>query len=143
MGDLQSDAVNVFLANTVLVLHVSFVGFVVLMVPLVFLGGGLAWTWVRGPLLRWLHLLGILVVVLQSWLGIVCPLTTLEMWLRRRGGDTSYSESFIEHWLQALLYWQAPWWVFVSVYTFFALLVVLTWLKVPPRKFGTRRATPT
>ncbi|MFT5173467.1 MAG: hypothetical protein ACI8W7_001644, partial [Gammaproteobacteria bacterium] len=68
-----------------------------------------------------------------------CPLTTLEVWLRRLGGDASYSESFIEHWLQVLLYWNAPWWVFVSIYTVFGFVVVLTWFTVPPRKFAARR----
>ena len=122
------------LADLVLVLHVLFVFFVVIAVPLILLGGVRRWRWVRLPWLRGLHLAGICVVAAQSWLGIVCPLTTLEMWLRRQGGSTTYSGNFIEFWLQKLLYWDLPAWVFVTIYTSFALLVLSTWFLVPPRR---------
>jgi len=120
------------LANFVLSIHILFVVFVVVMVPLILIGGACAWRWVRSPILRWLHLLGIGIVIIQSWFGIVCPLTTLEMWLRRLGGEETYSGGFIEHWMQRLLYWDLPWWVFVVVYTLFGLIVVSTWVIVPP-----------
>jgi hypothetical protein len=60
-------------------------------------------------------------------------LTTLEMALRRRAGDATYAGSFIAHWLEQLLYYQAPPWVFVIAYSAFALLVVGAWWRVPPR----------
>ena len=78
------------------------------------------------------HLIGIVIVVIQSWLRIVCPLTTLEMWLRQQAGAVTYSESFIEYWLQKILYWQFPWWVFIVLYTLFASLILATWFLVPP-----------
>ena len=122
------------LANLVLATHVLFVVFVIVMVPLIFLGGACSWQWVRSPVLRWFHLLGIGIVIIQSWLGIVCPLTTLEMWLRRLGGEETYSGGFIEHWMQRLLYWDLPWWAFVMVYTLFGIVVLSTWLFVPPNR---------
>jgi hypothetical protein len=124
------------LADAVLATHVAFVVFVIVMVPLIFIGGALGWRWIRRIWLRALHLLGIAVVVLQSWFGIVCPLTTLEMGLRRQGGEVAYAERFIEHWLQALLYWNAPWWVFVVIYTVFGAGVLSTWFLVPPGPSG-------
>jgi hypothetical protein len=119
-------------SDAVLIAHAAFVVFVVVMVPLILIGGARAWRWVRILWLRVVHLIGFGVVVVQSWLGIVCPLTTLEMWLRRQGGQASYAGSFIEHWLQRLLYWNAPAWVFVTIYTVFAILVIAIWLLVPP-----------
>jgi hypothetical protein len=81
---------------------------------------------------RAVHLLAIVFVVAQTWLEQVCPLTTLEMALRARGGDAVYAGSFIGHWLQALLYYQAPNWVFAVVYSVFALMVVAAWTWVRP-----------
>ena len=41
--------------------------------------------------------------------------------------------SFIQHWAGELLYYSAPPWVFIAVYTGFALLVLAAWFTVPPR----------
>ena len=124
----------VALANITLGMHVAFVLFVVVMVPLVYLGRVFNWSWVRLFWLRLLHLAGICVVAAQAWAGVICPLTTLEMWLRRQGGAQGYSGSFVEHWMRELLYWDLPAWVFVLVYTVFAVLVAGTWYLVPPRR---------
>ena len=72
------------------------------------------------------------VVVAQAWLGAVCPLTSLEMWLRANARAATYRGSFIEHWLQRILYYEAPDWAFALVYTLFGLLVAVTWWRFPP-----------
>ncbi len=124
------------LADAVLLAHVLFVAFVVGALLLTLLGGWRRWDWVRNPWFRIAHLLAILFVVVQTWFDQVCPLTTLEMALRGRAGDVVYVGSFIGHWLQALLYYQAPNWVFAVCYSLFALGVVLAWAWVRPRRFG-------
>ena len=128
-----------WLADAVLVLHVAIVLFVVGGLPLIWLGRWRSWRWSDAWSFRLAHLAAIGVVAAQSWFGIVCPLTTLEMWLRGRGHGAVYAGSFIEHWLQRLLYWQAPPWVFVLAYTVFALLVLATWMLWPPRRRGGER----
>ena len=75
---------------------------------------------------------------MQSWFGIVCPLTAWEMALRRKAGVPGYDGSFVAYWLSRLLYYSFPDWVFVAVYTAFGLLVVATWLWVRPRSFTDR-----
>ena len=122
-----------YLADAVLALHVGVVLFVIAGLALIIVGNGLGWRWVNAWWLRLTHLAAIGVVVAESWLGIVCPLTTLEMWLRAKAGAGSYGGSFIEHWLQRLLYYDAPPWVFVLGYSLFGLLVVATWWVHPPR----------
>jgi len=122
----------IVLANFVLFVHASFVVFVVLGVPFIFLGKAMNWGWVRVRWLRIVHLVGIAVVVAQAWAGVICPLTTLELWLRQKAGLATYSGSFIEHWLQEFLYWDLPSWVFVATYSLFAILVLCTWYLVPP-----------
>ena len=125
---------HTFLANAVLLTHAAFVAFVVLTVPLALVGRVLHWRWVRNYQLRVIHLLGIIIVTAQAWAGVICPLTTLEMWLRRNADLTTYAGGFIEYWLQKLLYWDFPGWVFTVIYSLFALLVIGTWYLVPPEK---------
>ena len=86
------------LADLVLSVHVLFVIFVVFGLPLIVIGGYLGWRWVRYPVWRYLHLGGLVVVILQAWFGMICPLTTLEMWLRKQAMASTYSGSFIQHW---------------------------------------------
>lgn len=121
-------------ADLILALHTGIVVFIVAGLVLVIAGGIRGWSWVRSPVFRLVHLAAIAVVVLQAWLGKICPLTTWEMSLRARAGDATYAGSFIAHWLAAFLYYEAPLWVFAVCYTLFGVLVVLAWFWVRPRR---------
>ena len=122
------------LADIVLTLHVAVVAFVVGGLVLVLAGNLRGWRWVNTLWFRLAHLAAIMVVVAETWLGMPCPLTTLEMWLRERAGVTGYGGGFIEHWLQRVLYYEAPWWVFAVGYSLFGLLVIATWIRFPPER---------
>lgn len=127
------------LADAVLVLHFAVVVFVVGGLVLIVLGNRAGWAWVNTLWFRCLHLAAIAVVVAQAWLGWTCPLTTLEMWLRAQAHATTYEGSFIEYWVQHLLYYRAPAWVFGAAYSLFGLLVVASWLRYPPRAAASRQ----
>lgn len=120
------------MANAVLVLHVIVVLFVVGGLILVVAGNLRSWRWVNSLWFRLAHLATIGIVAGEAWLGVVCPLTTLEMWLRAQAGTTTYETGFIEHWLQALLFWEAPLWVFTVCYTAFGMAVAAAWWYFPP-----------
>jgi hypothetical protein len=124
------------LADALLLLHIFVVIFIVAGLAVIYAGRAFIWSWVRNPWFRLLHVVAIGIVVLQSWVGVICPLTTWEMWLRNQAGDTAYTGSFISHWLETLLYYQAPAWVFTVAYTVFGALVVASWFVVRPRSFG-------
>ena len=82
------------LATAVVLLHFSFVLFVV--------GGGLLlykWPW-----LAWLHLPAVIWAALLEFNSWVCPLTPLEQQLRSAAGQAGYSGGFVDHYLLALLY---------------------------------------
>jgi len=81
-------------------------------------------------------------VVIQSWIGVICPLTIWEMALRENAGAEGYSGSFIQHWLQKLLYYSAPEWVFIASYTGFGIIVLLSWFLVRPNQFSGKRNEP-
>ncbi len=119
------------LADLVLALHLAVVVFVIAGMALVVAGNLRGWHWVNNLWFRLAHLLAIATVVAQAWLGLVCPLTTLEMWLRAQAGEAGYSGGFIAHWMQRLLYYQAPEWVFVLVYSLFGLAVAASWWFFP------------
>jgi len=120
-------------ADLVLTLHFALVVFVVAGLVFVIIGNLRTWQWVNAIGFRLAHLGAIVVVVAEAWLGVACPLTTLEMWLRAKARATAYGGSFIEHWVQRLLYYDAPSWVFLLGYSLFGLLVVATWFYFPPR----------
>ena len=129
---MSEASVYLLLADAILALHLLFVLFVVFGLLLVIVGYFRGWQWVRNRRFRFAHLAAIGVVVVQSWLGAVCPLTVWEMALRERAGDATYAGSFIQHWLQTLLYYQAPGWVFILLYTAFGSLVLASWFFVRP-----------
>ncbi len=135
---MESQAFYSLVADTILVTHVLFVAFIVLGLIFIFVGKFLSWLWVRNPWFRVTHLLGIGIVVLQAWFGIICPLTVWEMNLRSKAGETIYDGFFITHWLNELLYYQAPSWVFAVCYTVFGGLVLASWFLVRPRAFSVR-----
>ncbi len=123
------------LADMVLVLHFTFVAFVVGGLLLILIGGFRGWRWIQNPWFRAAHLLGIAVVVVQAWFGVICPLTTLEMDLRARAGGEAYQGTFVAHWLRKILFHEAPLWVFTVCYTIFGLAVIGSWWKFRPRPF--------
>jgi hypothetical protein len=123
------------LADLVLLAHLAYVAFVVLGQVLILVGGLRRWRWVRNPWFRWAHLAAIGVVVSQAWLGIICPLTDLEMALRDKTGDPAYEGGFIAHWLHRILFFDAPSWAFTLGYTLFGLAVAASWWWIRPRSF--------
>ena len=123
-----------FLADLVLVLHLGVVVFVVGGLVLIVAGNLLGWLWVNGIAFRLLHLGAIGIVVLESWLGVTCPLTTLESWLRTQAGVTAHGQGFIQYWVQRVPFYEAPPAVFTLVYTVFGTAVAAVWWVFPPRR---------
>ena len=82
------------LADAVLIIHLAFIAFVVL-------GGLLVPRW---PRVAWLHLPAVAWGAWIEFSGRICPLTPLEVSLRARGGDATYSGGFIEQYVTALIY---------------------------------------
>jgi hypothetical protein len=118
------------LADLILILHAAFVLFVVGGLAAIWVGAALDRPWSVNPWFRALHLAAIGFVVVESLLGYACPLTVWEDALR--GADSG--TGFIQRWVRAILYWNAPDWVFTSVYVGFGALVGWTWFRIPPRR---------
>jgi len=138
---MEQATILLVLADLVLLLHVLFVAFVTGGLALIFIGGVRAWRWVRNPWFRLAHILAIGFVVVQSWFAVMCPLTTLENILRQKAGGAAYKDDFIAHWLQAILYYSAPAWVFAVCYTIFGALVLASWAIVRPGLFRKQKSS--
>ena len=82
------------LADFVVLLHMAFVLFAAL-------GSVLVFKWRR---VAWFHIPAALWAALIEFVGWVCPLTPLENWLRRRGGQAGYQTGFIERYLLPVIY---------------------------------------
>lgn len=81
-------------ADFLVVVHLAFVGFVVL--------GGFAVR--RWPRLAWVHLPAVAWGVGIELSGTICPLTPVEQWLRIEAGTAGYEGDFIAHYLLPVLY---------------------------------------
>jgi hypothetical protein len=86
--------VDRLIADGVVVFHLAFIGFA-------FAGGLLVLRWRR---LMALHLPAVAWATLVEVMHWHCPLTPLENYFRHRGGQAGYSEGFVEHYLEPILY---------------------------------------
>jgi hypothetical protein len=82
------------LVGAVIVAHFLFIAFVAA-------GGLLVWRW---PRLACVHIPAAVWGVVVELTGWICPLTPLENYLRRLGGNGSYSVGFIEQYLIPVIY---------------------------------------
>jgi len=122
------------LADAILVLHLLLAGFVVLGFALILLGIWARWSWVHNRIFRMTHLIVMGIIVTQAWLGRLCPLTVWENELREKAGQSGYAETFVQHWLQKILFYEAEPWVFAVIYTIFGSAVLICWAAVKPRE---------
>ena len=123
------------MADIVLIVHFLYVLFVVGSLPVIWLGAWFKLRFVSNPWFRYLHLGAIVLVVMESLMGVVCPLTAWENSLRQveTGG------SFIQHWLHRIMFYDAPEGVLTAIYIVFAGLVAMTFKWAPP-VHGNRRS---
>jgi hypothetical protein len=121
------------LADIILVIHTALAAFVVLGFILIIAGMYCRWDWVRNFWFRLGHLGAIGTVAALAWGGRICPLTTWESHLREAAGGTAYPGTFVQYWLQKLIFYDFPPRVFTLAYTVFAALVLIAWLARPPK----------
>ena len=120
------------LADVVVIAHFAYVLFVILGLVAVLVGRLCGWTWTRRFWFRIVHLAMILIVVVEAWCGVTCPLTTWEQQLRSLAGQTTYDGAFIARFVHDMLFFDAEPWVFTLCYTAFGLAVLASFVLAPP-----------
>lgn len=119
------------LGQLVLAIHVALIGFNVAGLVLIPLGAALNWRWVRILWLRALHLASLVVVALQAAFGRACFLTDWQGALTGEGAG----DPLVMRWVNGLIYWPLPMWVFTAAYlAVLAYVVTLWWLVRPQRR---------
>lgn len=118
------------MADVLLVVHFAIATFIVAGLVLAWLGAALGWEWIRNPWFRYAHLAAIVFVAAEALLGVACPLTVWEDFLR----GNLHDESFVGRWVRRLLYYEAPPWVFTAAYVVWASATLVTLKLVPPRR---------
>ncbi len=86
--------IHLFFANVILMIHFSFIIFVVF--------GGLLIFYKKW--MSWLHIPAVLWAALIEFSGRICPLPPLENHLRTLSGQNGYDYGFIHHYLLKIIY---------------------------------------
>jgi uncharacterized protein DUF2784 len=130
------------LADAILGIHFAFVAFVVGGFVVIWAGYFARRAFVHNFRFRLLHLLAMGFVLLEAVVGMVCPLTRWENQLRVRGGASPYQESFMQHWVGRILFYDLSETTFTFLYAAFFLLIILTFVIIPPRRRQSARPSP-
>jgi hypothetical protein len=130
---MNSHAVYHLLAELVVILHATYVGFVIAGFALIVVGSMLDWVWIRNFWFRLAHLAAIGLVFVEAVGGVVCPLTTLENSLRMSAGQYRYAGDFLGYWAHELIFYNGPPWVLTLGYLSFGALVAIAFILAPPR----------
>jgi len=125
------------LAITILAVHAAIILFNVFGLVAVPLGAIRGWRFVRVRWWRVLHIVSLAAVAAQAIFGRACILT---IWQAALPGAAENSTPLIMGWVNRVIYWPLPVWVFAAFYLLvFGYALALLWL-VPPARRGT--ATP-
>ncbi len=116
-------------ALSILLVHVAIIAFNVAGCIVIPLGAWRGWRWVREFWWRLAHLLTLAVVAGQALIGRACFLT---IWQGDLAGAT-HVQPLIARWVNHLIYWPLPLWVFATAYVVVFVYVVVLWFGVRPR----------
>ena len=116
------------MAAAILALHLAVIAFNIVGLIVIPLGAALRWRWVRVRWWRALHLASWAIVAIQAATGRACILTVWEDRLTGAEGQPP----LIQRWVDAVVYWPLPLWVFSAIYLALFGAVILLWWKVPP-----------
>ena len=118
------------MADVVLISHfcvVFYVTFGLLILPI---GYMFNWIWTRHRKMRLIHASFVGFITLEAVLGIACPLTQIEIYLR----NIDFSQSFVSYWITELIYWDLPKAFFIILYLSCSSWSLLFWVIHPPMK---------
>ena len=128
---------NIYLlaADAILVLHFAFVAFVVLGLMITWIGYFFRLKFIRNAKFRVCHICAMGIVLVESLIGMICPLTEWENRLRIKGGEGRiYEASFIKKWIHKIMFYEFSEQTFMVIYILFFALVFFTFWFIPPQR---------
>ena len=126
----MAPSIAALVGQSILVVHLAVIVFNVAGLIAIPLGAALGWRWVRVRWWRLLHIASWTVVALQAVLGRACFLTLWQDELTGAGAQPP----LIERWVNRLIYWPLPIWMFGAIYLVLFAAVIAMWRLVPARQ---------
>jgi hypothetical protein len=118
-------------AEAILASHVAIILFNLFGLIAVPIGALRGWRFVRIAWWRVLHIAALAAVAVQAVAGRACILT---VWQAEMSGAATEPKPLIMGWVDRLIYWHLPMWVFAALYlAVFGYALALLWF-VPPRR---------
>ena len=117
------------LADIILILHFLIVIFITVGFIIIPIGYYYNWNWIQNFKLRLFHFGLMFIVTFETLVGITCPLTSIENYLR----GINNSKSFVSFWIEKIIYWDFPTSFFMFLYFVFLGWTLLMWKIYPPK----------
>ena len=130
---LLSTQFYLFLAKLVAICHLSYVLFVFLGLFYIYIGKVLKLKSVSNIYFRVIHLLAMIIVAIQQYYMINCPLTILEKKLLVLAGKEIYSGAFVAH-LFSMIDLNIPTSYYLPLYISLSILFLISFIIVPPKR---------
>src|SRR5258708_36988427 len=99
------------LADAIVIIHAAYVAFVVFGLIAILIGAAMRWRWTRSLAFRITHLAAIALVCLESIVGLICPLTSLENSIRAHSGAAQYQSDFVSYIAHRIIIASFPPWM--------------------------------
>lgn len=133
--NLKSNIPYLWAADLVVLLHLGIAAFIVLGFCLIWTGYFLKWQWIYHRKFRILHLVLMAIVTLESIVGLACPLTILEDWLRSPNPVQAGARgAFIQDMAHRILFYDIEIQFFTIGYIIFLIAICLTLWRIPPAR---------
>ncbi len=122
-----------YLADALVAAHFALVVFISIGQIVIIVGAIRGWAWIRNFWFRLAHVIAMTSVGLQAVLGVHCPLTVWENDLRGLAGQSVSEATFIGRFLNEVLFVEFSTQALNAIHISFALVVLVTFVLVPPR----------
>jgi hypothetical protein len=122
---------RIALAELVLAIHVGVILFNIFGLVATPIGAWLGRRFVHVFWWRALHLAAMIAVAVQAVFGQACFLT---LWQAALDTDAGAPQPLIFKWVNGLIYWPLPLWVFAVFYLVLLAYTLALWRLVPPRR---------
>ncbi|PKK98030.1 MAG: hypothetical protein CVV57_09430 [Tenericutes bacterium HGW-Tenericutes-2] len=127
-----SSEILYFLSRVVALLHLLYVLFVFLGLFYIYIGFMFKIKLIRNVYFRVIHLIAMIVVAIQQYFLVNCPLTVLEKKLLTMAGKPTYSGAFVANMMNKYSI-NIPTDYYLYLYVSLSLLFIASFILIPPK----------
>ena len=120
---------KILFAEIILIIHFIIFLFICLGFILIPIGYSLDWNWIKNRIIRLIHISLMGFVTIETIIGVICPLTSIEFLLR----DGSKVDSNLTLIIHKIMYWNLPNHYFIVLYIICLTYLVVLWILFKPK----------